>query len=165
MVVLGLLRESARELQRKGIEQWLVWLDPDEDKIKWIQEGFENGEFFALESNGHLAGMYRLSFSDLLYWGAQETASGYIHSLIIRPEFAGQRLGETVLNYLEEQLAGEGYPFLRLDCNASNQKLCAYYERQGFKIAGQKQMPHSLNNLYEKPLRTKRDQVRLQDTF
>lgn len=40
---------------------------------------------------------------------------------------------------------------LRPDCIASNQRLCAYYESMGFIKKVAKQMPHSLNNLYEKP--------------
>lgn len=150
--VLDLLNESAQKLKSKGINQWQIWIEPSKEKIEWIRDGFQNNEFFAVELQGQIAGMYRLSFQDLLYWGVQESQAGYIHSLIVRPMFSRLRLGELILDYVEQHLRSLNYPLLRLDCNAGNKKLCAYYERQSFKLVGEKQMPHSLNNLYEKSL-------------
>jgi len=61
-------------------------------------------------------------------------------------------LGKKVLNLVLNQAIEQSIPLLRLDCIASNQRLCSYYENQGFVKVGEKQMPHSLNNLYEKQL-------------
>jgi GNAT superfamily N-acetyltransferase len=96
--------------------------------------------------------MFRLSEEDLLYWGHQEERAGYIHSLTVRKSFAGQDLGKVIMQFVEQFLQGKGMSLLRLDCNAANQWLCSYYERAGFVKVGEKQVPHGLNNLYEKKL-------------
>ena len=69
--------------------------------------------------------------------------------------FYRQELGQVMMTYVEHYLLSKGIDLLRLDCNAANQWLCAYYENAGFMRVGQKQMPHALNNLYEKKLTSK----------
>ncbi|NSL85868.1 GNAT family N-acetyltransferase [Chitinophaga sp. Mgbs1] len=152
-LILQLLREAATAIQNKGLDQWNTWLQPTDDNISWLQAGLLNNEFFSvITGNQETAGMFRLSYSDLLYWGKQDKPAGYVHSLVVRKEFSGHNLGTTILRMIEAKLLEEGYHLLRLDCNAGNQWLCRYYESQGFTKAGQVKMPHALNNLYEKPL-------------
>ena len=67
-------------------------------------------------------------------------------------KYTGNKLGERVIKRLGEQTLKEGIFLLRLDCNSANDKLCNYYEKQGFIKVREKQMPDSLNNLYEKRL-------------
>lgn len=153
-LVLGLafLKEAAEAIKAKGLEQWNIWLNPLPEKIRWVAEGFENHEFFFVENaEGQQIGMYRLSRKDLLYWGELNDNSGYVHSLVVRKGFARKDLGKTIIKQIEERLVSEGTFLLRLDCNAGNTWLCAYYEQQGFVKVGQKET-HSLNNLYEKQL-------------
>ncbi|WP_212003784.1 GNAT family N-acetyltransferase [Chitinophaga sp. HK235] len=152
-LVLQLLKEAAIAIQAKGLDQWHVWLDPPKEKISWIEEGLEQKEFFAVgNQDNELAGMFRLADKDLLYWGEQDAAAGYVHSLVVRKQFAGQQLGTVILNMIEDKLLAEGCRLFRLDCNAGNAWLCSYYEQQGFKKVGEVKMPHSLNNLYEKQI-------------
>lgn len=152
--VLALLKEAAEAIRKKGLDQWRTWLAPGDDQIHWIEEGLTNREFYFASQDGKLAGMFRLSEEDIRYWGKQERPAGYIHSLVVRKEFAGQELGQVMMRYVEQYLMEKGINLLRLDCNAANQWLCAYYENTGFIKVGQKQMPHSLNNLYEKELKS-----------
>jgi ribosomal protein S18 acetylase RimI-like enzyme len=150
---LALLKESALAIQAKGLAQWSVWLDPAPEKIEWVEEGFGRHEFYFVETEeGQLAGMYRLLAEDLLYWGKLPDNAAYIHSLVVRKEFAGQDLGKQIIQEIEENLIKNGTRILRLDCNAANVWLCNYYEQQGFVKTGEKQMPHALNHLYEKNL-------------
>ncbi len=150
---LVMLKEAAEAIKQKGLDQWSIWLNPGEDQVKWIREGFTNGEFYFVENGeGESVGMFRLSEEDLAYWGVQAKKAGYIHSLIVRKEFAGQELGQAMMMYVEQYLLTKGIDLLRLDCNAANKWLCTYYESAGFVKVGQKQMPHALNNLYEKQL-------------
>lgn len=153
-LVLGLsfLKEAAEAIKAKGLEQWNIWLDPVPEKIQWVEEGFKNHEFyFVKNADGQRIGMYRLSRIDLLYWGELNDNAAYVHSLVVRKGFAGKDLGKTIIKDIQNCLVSEGTFLLRLDCNAGNAWLCAYYEQQGFVKVGQKQT-HSLNNLYEKHL-------------
>jgi len=150
---LSLLKEAAESIKAKGLKQWGIWLKPQEKQIAWINEGFQNGEFFIVQNeNGEELGMFRLSYQDILYWGVQTEEAAYIHSLMVKKQFAGQDLGKKIIAQVEQKLLSDGINLLRLDCNAENRWLCNYYEAQGFVQVGQKQMPHGLNNLYEKKL-------------
>jgi ribosomal protein S18 acetylase RimI-like enzyme len=146
---LILLKSAAATLQQKGIDQWGIWLNPPADKIKWVEEGFANGEFYFILIENRVAGMYRLLTSDELYWGPQEVNARYIHSLVVLNEFSGQQIGRRVLEQQITAAREAGIPLFRLDCNAANKALCSYYEQLGFRQVGVKQMPHSLNCLYE----------------
>lgn len=151
-IALGLLKSAATTLQQKGIDQWSIWLDPPTEKISWVEAGFANGEFYFILIEDRIAGMYRLLTEDELYWGPQDVKAWYVHSLVVLQEFSGQQIGKRVLAQLINEAKTRGIPMFRLDCNAANKDLCAYYENLGFKQVGAKQMPHSLNNLYEMKL-------------
>lgn len=152
-LALSLLKEAAENIRAKGLTQWNIWLNPSEKQIQWIKDGFEDGEFQIVYSEeGKTAGMFRLSKEDLLYWGEQTQEAAYIHSLMVTKEFSGRDLGKKIITQIEDNLMKDGVNLLRLDCNTDNRWLCTYYEKQGFVKVGQKQMPHALNNLYEKKL-------------
>ena len=155
ITALILLKLAAIGLHNKGINQWAIWLQPDEVKINWVKEGFEAGEFYLVKTEtNELAGMFRLMKEDELYWGKQLQQARYIHSLVVTEKFKGKNIGKQIMQQIEEQVKASGINLLKLDCIASNTALCSYYESQGFKKTGTKQMTHSLNNLFEKQLMT-----------
>lgn len=153
--VLNLFREISAQLKKKGLTQWSYWADPPEEKIQWVREGFEKGEFhFVLNEKREWVGMFRLLETDTLYWDEKglEKQVRYIHSLVVKPEKSGEGIGAQVLNELASRLKRERVHKLRLDCDSSNARLCSYYEGQGFDKIGEKKTPFSVNNLYEKNL-------------
>lgn len=152
-IIFDLLKSAAQNLQSKNIHQWAYWLNPPPEKIKWVEEGFANNEFYFIYVGAEIAGMFRLLENDELYWGKQEENARYIHSLVIKHEFAGQEIGKKVIDQIIAEMLQKKIFLLRLDCDSSNKSLCFYYEKQGFIKVAEKQMPLSLNNLYE--LRTK----------
>jgi len=150
-LVISLLNTAAKAINAKGLTQWNVWLSPSEEKIAWVQEGFDQNEFQLVENNnGEIVGMFRLSETDKLYWGHNEDNAAYVHSLVVKKEFSGLDLGKKILIQIEADLVKENRELFRLDCNAENEWLCQYYEQQGFVKVRQIKMPQSLNNLYEK---------------
>lgn len=152
-LILSLLHEAAAVMKNKGIDQWKIWLAPDDDNLLWVKSGLQNREFYIIKGdNASTIGMYRLSYEDERYWGKQTAPCGYLHSLVVRQPFSGNGIGKKIIAMVEDLLIKQGYNRLRLDCNAANAWLCSYYNSQGFVQVGQKQMPHSLNNLYEKIL-------------
>lgn len=152
-IAIQLLKQAAQRLQKKQVNQWAFWLNPTETQLNWIREGFANQEFHFVENiDNQLVAMFRLLETDELYWGTQSVMARYVHSLVVVPAFAGQQMGSTIMVHLENLFIEKGIFRFRLDCNASNPMLCAYYEKHGFKKVGEKQMPQSLNNLYEKIL-------------
>jgi len=152
--VLNILQLTARNLNHKNIDHWQYWLNPSESRISWLKEGVSQLQyFFAFNDKDQQVGMFRLMDIDELYWGIKDDKARYIHSIVILPEFTGQEWGQKMILQLEKLIKNDDVDYLRLDCNKANPFLCSYYESLGFVKVGEKLMPHSLNNLYEKKLR------------
>lgn len=148
-----LLKSASKKLEKKGIKQWNYWQDPPPEKVKWVEEGFSNDEFYFIENNnGELMGMVRILEKDLTYWGKMNDKSKYVHSLIVDEKFSGNSLGSLVIKKIERDAKAQNFDYLRLDCDSTNGKLCTYYENQGFIKVGQKKLPLGVYNLYEKEL-------------
>lgn len=153
--VLHLFREISAQLKEKGLTQWSYWANPPEEKIRWVNDGFEKGEFFFVyDEKMERVGIFRLLEVDTLYWDEKGLEEGvrYIHSLVTVPGRSGEGIGAQVLQELAVGLKKQGIHKLRLDCDSSNSRLCSYYEQQGFFRVGTKQTPFSINNLYERTL-------------
>jgi len=117
-----------------------------------VKEGFDNGEFFFVsDQSGNKIAMFRLLEKDTLYWDEKGTEKNtrYIHSLVVPPAYSGQGIGKAVLHKIIDQLRQLKIQKLRLDCDGSNQRLCAYYENYGFTYVGKKNTNYAVNNLYE----------------
>ncbi|MGI9531411.1 GNAT family N-acetyltransferase [Lutimonas sp.] len=146
---------ASQSLGKKNLSQWSYWADPPQEKIIWVQEGFDNNEFyFVLNQDNRKVAMFRLLKTDTLYWENKglEKSVRYVHSLVVPPEFSGLGIGKTVLLKIIEDLRSQGIKKFRLDCDGSNTKLCQYYESYGFKKVGEKSTNFALNNLYEMSL-------------
>lgn len=149
---LNFYKAASQMLKKKKLSQWHYWDDPPDDKITWIQEGFDKGEFFFVYATGsEKIAMFRLLETDTLYWQEKglEKNTRYIHSLVLEKNASGKGVGKTVLQTLITEFKKSKIKKFRLDCDASNKRLCEYYERFGFKKVGVKQTPYALNNLYE----------------
>lgn len=149
---LALFKEAALKLQTKGINQWQHWLNPTPQYIEWVQAGFDENQYFFVEKQGKLAGMFRLMYHDDEYWGQQTDAAAYLHSLVTKTGFEGQHIGTKVLALVENNLREKGINYFRLDCKADNEQLCQYYTRQGFQPIRKQAVTHYIVQLFEKKL-------------
>lgn len=150
-LVFQLLKSAAKRLQQKGIQQWQYWHNPPQHKIDWVNEGIAKGEFYIAENDTEqVMAMVRILTADELYWGKQQEEALYIHSLVIAPNFEGKQLGKHIIAAVMQQAKANNIPFLRLDCDASNPKLCAYYTQQGFEQVGTQKLELGAYNLYQK---------------
>jgi len=149
---LSFFKSASQALKEKKLSQWHYWNDPPKDKIEWVQQGFDNGEFFFVYlENETKIGMFRLLETDPLYWDQKglEESTRYVHSLVISRKETGKGLGKAILCQLIDQLKKSGIVKFRLDCDASNKRLCQYYEGFGFQKVGEKKTKYATNNLYE----------------
>jgi ribosomal protein S18 acetylase RimI-like enzyme len=150
--VLNLFASTSALLKNKGLSQWSYWADPPLEKIQWVSDGFEKGEFhFVYDDQNDWLGIFRLLEIDTIYWDEKGLEKGvrYIHSLVVTPNYSGKGIGALILQNLIGNLAKKGVAKLRLDCDSSNSHLCSYYEGQGFTKVGEKKTAYSINNLYE----------------
>jgi GNAT superfamily N-acetyltransferase len=147
--VLGILDEAAAWI----IEQRLpsVW-KPGEFSRETFLEQISRGEVHVGLVDGKPAGTITLQWSDLVFWGEQQSDSGYVHKLAVRPVYAGQKIGLEMLKWAEAAAREVGKRFLRLNCLAADRKIRDYYERVGFLYKGDVVRPKAAAALYEKAL-------------
>lgn len=97
------------------------------------------------------AGKLSLQWQDALWQDALGKA-GYVHGLATHRNFAGQGVGLALLGWAERKVVAAGGQYLRLDCDAENPQLRAYYERAGFAHRGDVTLPHRIASRYEKQI-------------
>lgn len=130
---LDLLNKAALWLKYKNLDYWQNWLNPLDEHIAWIKQGFDKDEFyFVYNSQNIIVGMYRLQSSDEMFWGKRNDKAGYIHSFTTKREFKGYHIGYMILKTIEEELLKKNFDYLRLDCSPDIKGLCNYYEEYGF---------------------------------
>ncbi len=107
------------------------------------------GEIALARLDGQPAAMLALQWADDL-WRDLPGAAGYVHGLATHRDFAGKGVGLALLGWAERIVAQEGKAYLRLDCNADNPTLRAYYARAGFAHRGDVALPGRVASRYEK---------------
>jgi len=151
--VLKLFQESAEKINRMNIDHWQYWKNPSLEKIKWVEEGIENNEYFFVQNTQQeTIGMVRILEQDLMYWGEQSQKAKYIHSLVVKEKYNGNGIGALILYKIANDAKEKHCKYLRLDADSKNPRLCKYYEKQGFKKVGIKKLPLSVYTLYQKKL-------------
>lgn len=152
--VLLLFKNAAERIHKMNINHWQYWLNPPVEKVKWVEEGIQNNEFFFIQTlEGEHLGMVRIMDEDLLYWGKQNEKATYIHSLVVTDKYNGKGIGTKIILQIEANAKEVDCKYLRLDADAKNPRLCRYYEKLGFEKVGTKKLPLSTYNLYQKELK------------
>jgi len=124
--------------------QWLI----DTGRPLWSLEELTEERFSAPPGAFHVgwkdaksAAAMILLFEDTLFWpDVPAGTSGFVHKLSVRREFAATGCAEAMLGHARDICADMGLAYLRLDCDASREKLCRLYERCGFLLAREKSL-------------------------
>lgn len=109
------------------------------------------GQMYVAERDASIAGTVTLQQDDDL-WADLPGAALYVHGLMVRRSFAGLEIGRAMLRWAEDQARTRGKRYLRLDCNADNPALRAYYERAGFAHRGDVPLADRVASRYERDL-------------
>lgn len=131
--VLAILAGAGEWLTAKGIDQW----GPGRFSRERGVEAIGRGEVYIASLEEEIVGTLRLQWSDESVWGVRPDDAGYVHALAVGRAYAGNKVGEGLLRWAEEQVAAAGRHFLRLDCMAANSALRDYYLRAGFTCVGE----------------------------
>ncbi len=152
--VLQHFKNAAEKISKMNIDHWQYWINPPSEKVKWVEEGIQNNEFFFIQAfNGENLGMVRIMDEDFLYWGKQKEKAKYIHSLVVTDKYNGKGIGTKIIQKIEDSAKEDNCSYIRLDADSKNPKLCSYYEKLGFDKVGTKELPLSIYNLYEKKVK------------
>jgi ribosomal protein S18 acetylase RimI-like enzyme len=137
--VLDITRDAALWLERRGMNQWRTFLDPEKAQLV-IAKRFEEGEVFLAYLDGKAVATITLQWKDG-FWGelGQDPDAGYIHTMALRREHAGRGLGPELLDWAGGYFGNAGKTKTRLDCIEENTRLCQFYDALGFKTIGRKE--------------------------
>lgn len=102
--------------------------------------------------DGRPAGTLTLLWDPEEVWADLPGDAAYVHGLMVHRDFAGRAVGRRMLDWAEAQTRAAGRSLLRLDCDALNPALRAYYERAGFAPRGEVTLAHRVAARYEKPV-------------
>ncbi|WP_052350372.1 GNAT family N-acetyltransferase [Paenibacillus gorillae] len=140
--VMSLLLETAKWLQSIGSQQWsgLLHGNDSHDTVGSIKQE----EVFVCKHNNEIVGVVILkrqpSAWDSELWGSKAYADDgavYLHRLTISRKQANAGLGAALLNWCDSAVSFKEKKVMRLDCIASNPKLFAFYEGNGYEYMGQ----------------------------
>jgi GNAT superfamily N-acetyltransferase len=135
--VSSILIEAANWLEKRDMPMWRANELLPERIAKDVREGL----FFLGERMGEPAGTIKFQLSDLEFWpDVPEHESAFIHRLAVRRRFAGGGVSAALLSWAVERTASLSRRYLRLDCEASREKLRAVYERFGFQHHSDRQV-------------------------
>jgi GNAT superfamily N-acetyltransferase len=119
-----------------------------------IDDDVNAGLFFVAMLNTEPAGVIKFQLEDPLFWpDVPHTDSAFVHRLAVRRRFAGKSVSTALLSWAAENARSLGKHYLRLDCEASRQKLRAFYERFGFRHHSNRQVGPYFVSRYEYALR------------
>jgi GNAT superfamily N-acetyltransferase len=147
--VSSILVEAADWLTESDMPMWRA----NELLPQRIAKDVEEGLFFLGELMGEPAGTIKFQLSDLEFWpDVPQHESAFIHRLAVRRRFAGGTVSSALLSWALERAASIGRRYLRLDCEASRQRLRAVYERFGFQHHSDRQVGPYFVARYQFPL-------------
>lgn len=127
-LVAALLDETAGWLRAKEVHQWPARFDPEV-----LMPAVHAGETWLALSEDAVIATITVAHHDPA-WRDLPGAAAYVHRLSVRRHGAG--LGTDLLAWAAHEAAALGRDRLRLDCLASNARLCRYYEDLGFQPRG-----------------------------
>lgn len=131
--VLALVRARAEWIRSLGSRQWQAFLSDDAEAI--VARLIATGRTQLVTCDGRDVGTLRLDWTDERFWGARglDGSAGYVHTLATHRDFAGHRLAARMLQWACDRIVEAGRHLLRIDCDATNAKLVAYYRSFGFE--------------------------------
>lgn len=141
------LQAAARALEKRGEPLWpLETLEPAALRAAYPEAeryiGFQGGEA--------VAGMIALADDPLFWPDVRAGESLFLHKLAVIPAFQGSGVAAAMLAFAAARARTLQKRYLRLDCAAERPKLCAFYERHGFRWIGECTVEGFEAALYEK---------------
>jgi len=90
---------------------------------------------------GKIACVWASTLTDELIWGkANDEPSLYIHRIAANPDFRGQNLVKTIVNWADDHCITNGLKFVRMDTVGFNEGLIKHYQKLGFDFLGTKKL-------------------------
>lgn len=136
--IIALLKEVAKWLQHKGVDQWQYLLGGE--ATAEILEGIREKYTYVITKEDEITGTVTVSPKqnewDEYIFGKEEVSNSlYIHRFAVKRKYKGNGIGEWILRWVEENVKHDK-EFLKLDCVGHNRILNDFYKRNGFEYVG-----------------------------
>ena len=129
--ILEIRDQVAVDLLGRGLH----W-NPNQLTREQLADWSDGGTLFVAEIKSEIVGSIVVWRRDPGDWWPTEDRALYVRDLMISPHLRHQEVGATILRWAERYAAGIGSQRVRLDCLASNERLCRYYKESGYRHIG-----------------------------
>lgn len=162
--VLGLFDAVQAWLVDRGLkEQWGdAPFSGSETQRQRFAGWLDAGDFRVLRRDRQIVGTLQFSAEPPAYARAGfagREAGGYIEAFAVHRDYAGQGVGEILLEWAGQEAERRHLNTLHLDCWAENRALRAYYHRAGFREVETLALGGWRGVLFEKMLATTKLQL------
>jgi predicted acetyltransferase len=137
------LYKAATDFQKtKYIMHWPKF------ELSLIEKEIEENRQWKITINGQVACIWATTFDDPQIWEEKNIDPAvYIHRIATNPEFRGQNLVSTIIEWAKDHAKENGKRFVRLDTVGENEGLISHYQKFGFNYLGL----YNLNNTDQLP--------------
>jgi GNAT superfamily N-acetyltransferase len=127
--IFELFDQSIKYQETKGFPVWRNY-----DKHTIIHD-IENRNQYKVVIDSRAAIIFSVCYTDKIIWRHMEQEDSiYLHRIVVNPEFKGQRLFGTILNWAIEHVKQKGLNTIRMDTWATNPNIIDYYKGFGFSF-------------------------------
>ncbi|HHY63279.1 MAG TPA: GNAT family N-acetyltransferase [Bacillota bacterium] len=146
----GVLLDSCRRVVERG-KRVPFWLFTAEGQ-QHVAEKIRDCDYFIGFISGSPAAVLWIKWADSCSWedAGSDRLAGYVYGFGVKQEWAGAGVGRALLEWASSYIASKGRRLVRLECDAGNPTLCAYYEMLGFEDRGLTAPGNQLRK-YERP--------------
>ena len=136
--LLRLFASCADGMQKNGIDQW-DHSYPNEDVVARDVNGCSS--YLARDDSGRLVATICLNREQhptyqTVHWIGREPVLA-VHRLCVDPVRQKDGIGSRLMEFAEQYAAQSGYSSIRLDTYSGNPVALRFYERRGYRRAGQ----------------------------
>jgi ribosomal protein S18 acetylase RimI-like enzyme len=125
--VFELFEHSNNYQEKKG---YPVWRNYDKNAI--IKD-IEDKNHYKVVLDSKTAIVFSVRYSDKVIWRELDKGNSiYLHRIVVNPEFKGQRLFGSILDWVIEHSKQKGLMSIRLDTWSANPTIINYYRSFGF---------------------------------
>lgn len=163
--IRALQADAVAWLASIGSDQWQPSSPskPDQQGERGLTSSISRSEVYLVRNNGAVIGTFTLdNYADPEFWTEQDHPSAglYLHRMIVRRDFAGQGIGELIVNWCSKEADRRGKEWIRLDAWVTNQKLHKFYASLGFNLVRTVDLPHrGSGKLFQRAVSTKSERM------
>lgn len=128
-LIYELFEHSITYQEKKGYPVWRNY-----DKNALVKDIEEKNQYKVV-SDGKIAIVFSVRYSDKVIWREMDEGNSiYLHRIVVNPEFKGQKLFGTILDWVIAHSRQKGLAHIRMDTWAANPTIIEYYKSFGFEF-------------------------------